>query len=344
MEEPKDEREYIEVPDDRTPSEIEEDRQLEKLDGFLAGLQSGASVLIERTQPSWCSGLLEEIEVPEEGLTLDYLIETWGGKVLAVKLRGRGGKLSGRTRIPLNSFPPLLYGEPLKKPHPLDHMKEQEPMQNPNIIVPPQPQSKEIWNALPSILPIILQWIQNNQKQQQENLQLMLSMVGQRNSGLNDITKIGATMAHLKEMFGNQNNPGADAGAGADADPNFYSQALDVVKLMFANNGNGNGSAQQPAAGAPSHRLTAPQQNAPPPPPKKRGRGRPRKHPDNVTPIRDLPSSLAELDPHSAVETVKGALGKMDPAKRQLTIDKFLEDFYADMQGEDIASGDDDDQ
>lgn len=315
-------QEFVELPDERTESEREQDRQIERLDSFLSDIQPGAQILIERIQPSWCSGVLEQCEVPDPDHLLDYLIETWGGKILTIKIRGRGGKLGGKNKVPLNSYPPLFFGKPLKKPNPADILLKQDKQENttvPNpVVVQQSNQLQGIVQMLPALVPAVFKYLQAQQNQRQQDLQMMLGIMGHQNNGLNDIAKIGATMTQLRDLF-QQNNPEA-ATAGGDMD--FMSSAMEVIKLAL---GEGN-KTSTPKLVAPQF----PQKPTGPPPQTAKTR-----EPATVTPIRDLSSSLAELDPYSAVQTVMEGLGKMPEEKRALVVDKFIQDYYADMEEED---------
>jgi len=171
---------YVELPDNRSPADIEQERQIERLEEFFSILQPGTTLLIERIQPSWCSGLLEEITISEDTINLDYFIQTWGGRLLAVVIRGKGGKLHGRHRIPLYTFPPLIYGELLSQTSPMEifRSKGNRKEETPFIMSPQQTVSSTVdpLATLPALLKLL-------ESQRQSEMAMMLQLVKPQSSG-----------------------------------------------------------------------------------------------------------------------------------------------------------------
>jgi hypothetical protein len=331
FERPADGEEYIEVPDDRTESEREYDRQIERLDSFFAGVQPGVTLLIERLKPGWCSGLLEEITVTDEVIDLQYFIDNWGGQLLSVKVRGKGGRLQGSYKVPLNSYPPLRYGEkiyPYDKGERFRERDEETPISNQPVVVnTPRNQSIEkILGALPAILPFVLKWFENQETRRRDDMALMLKM-SQQNSGVTDITKIGAAMNQLNEMF-RKSGGGGDGGGGSELD--FIPQALDVLKMVLQPGDKApqtKGRLTPPAISPPARRATVtqlPTQAAP----------APSSSSSTPAPI-DVAGNISSMAPDKAAETIIEALGRMDAGKREAAIGHFLGEWQSTMGNDD---------
>lgn len=323
--------------DDRSESEKQRDAEIDRLDTFFAGLQPGVTLLVERLKPSWCAGLLEEITVQkDEEIGLDYFIETWGGEVLSVKIRGAGGRLSGSYKIQLGSYPPLLLGEPLKRHdrREIFGKKEGEQMgQAPAapVVVNPSNALEKMIQAIPALIPIVTAWMQNAETRRKEEQQhrdtMMLQMMKMNaNSGIGDITKIGAAMGQLQQIF--SQNAAGGGGEGSDG-MEFIPQALDVLKMVL-------GPGQQQQKAAPTHRLSPPRGGGGPP----AAASAPKVA--KVTPIKqgtNLAQSLSDLDPESAANTVMDALALMPPDKQAAAL-AHIGGQYDSMMGGDDGQGD----
>jgi hypothetical protein len=324
--------------DNRLESEKQRDAEIERLDSFFAALQPGVSLLIERLKPSWCAGLLEEITIQkDEEIGLDYFIETWGGEVLSVKIRGAGGKLTGSYKIPLASYPPLLLGEPLKRSSKKEifGIGKEEKLESPSpsqssVVVNPSNAVEKMVQAIPALIPLVTAWMQNAENRRKEEQQhrdtMMLQMMKMNaNSGIGDITKIGAAMGQLQQIF---KSNGGDGGGGEGMDGmEFIPQALDVLKMVLG----------------PGQQKQAPMRLAPPP----KGRPPVKSTVTNVTPIKpdteqntgqNLSQSLADLDPESAANTVMDALALMSPDKQTAALAHISGQYDSTME-----SGDGDD-
>ena len=296
---------FVEVPEEP------KDQDLERFESLLETLKPNTTIVISRLQPSWCTGFLEEVTL-SEAIGLDYFIDTWGGHQLSVKVRGKGGKLQGSHRLDLFSFPPLRWGEPIKQYQRSDRYKDQQEteQQNPSqrvVVNPPNPPNpfENIFAALPSVLPVIMEWIKAQDEKRNNERMMMMEMMKTNSGGLSDITKIGAVMTQLNEMF--KQNSGTVTPDGSEMD--FIPHALEVLKMAMA-------PKTTPPMDSPTHqRLTSPKK-APPPPPSP--------SPANVTPLRrDISSVLSEMDPDEAAVTVMEALGRMDAGKRESAMSSF---------------------
>ncbi|OGO03678.1 MAG: hypothetical protein A2Y72_07710 [Chloroflexi bacterium RBG_13_53_26] len=313
----------IELPDIRTESERTADEHLEKIDQFFSQLQPGATLLIERFQPSWCSGILEEITVSNEALTLDYFIDTWGGSVLGVKLRGAKGRFSGGAyKIPLHSYPPKVYGEVITKSQVMDRLRGTEkeiipaaPMQNNQPMRSTSSAMDKLLSALPAVIPVFLKYMESSAERRQREMLMMMKMMNPASSGgvgsIADITKMGTALAELQKTFG-----GAGAGAASGEITDFIPQALGILETLLVKR-----QPEQPQAA----RLSA----APAPP-----NVRSLKKPSSVA------SSIADMRPQQAAHTIIEALGSMSPDNRSAAIQEFMGEYQRTMNG---SAEDDDD-
>lgn len=317
-------------PKQRTETDRIYDEQIERLDGFFASLQPGVSLLIERLKPSWCSGLLEEIQVSEDGMDLDYLIDTWGGHLLNLKIRGKRGRLvAGSYRVPLYSYPPLRYGELLTPHNKGERFKPDESEAQPaagNVVVnSPQPAWDKVLAALPTVLPFVFKFFEAQESRRQADLAMMMNLMqANQKSPLGDISKLGAAMTQLNDVFAK------NAGAGG-GEYDFMTQALDVMKMVFDK------PLAQTTTPAPAQsRLTGPQMT----PPQSTGS---QVHPQTLRPP-NLASSIAQLPPEKATETFIHALGMMSSDKRETFVNSLIGEYQDTMGDDDSFAGDDADE
>jgi hypothetical protein len=308
--------------EERTSSEIEYDRQLDRLDSLFSSLSPGVTLLIQRIQPSWCKGVLEEITIGDDEINLDYFIEQWGGHLLLVKVRGASGRIAGNYKIPLFSYPPMVYGKRLKYNDKSERFLDESetptpnPVQSSPVVVTQNSSLEKVFQALPAVLPLISEMLRSSEARRQADMAMMMQMAAaQNNSGLSDITKIGSVMSQLSEMF-KRNNEG-----GGSSDMDFMASALDTIKTVFANKTE---KKVEP-------RLIAPAKARPGAPPI----APPVKLPSNVTTLKNstenIAKSISELDPRSISDTIIKAMAHMAPDKRNEAIGHFLAEYEADM-------------
>jgi hypothetical protein len=333
--------EYLEIPDERTESERQYDEQIERLDAFFASVQPGVTLLIERLKPSWCSGLLEEITVGDEAIDLQYFIETWGGHLLSVKVRGKGGRLAGSYKVPLHSYPPLRWGEriwPNDRGERFREKDEQQPQQSPVVVNPPASSHsfEKILSALPALLPIALQYFEGQEKRRREDMAMMLEMSRQNHGGGGgglDLSQIGTTFLQLQEVFGKMGG-----GGGGDLEQ-FLPQALDVLKMVMQPKGGGGEKHAPQGRLAPPSPIRPVTQLTPP-------KGAPAMGSSSSAPApRDVASQISGMEPNEAADTIIEALGRMEPGKRESAITHFIGEFQAiqDDDGEDLEGEEDND-
>lgn len=330
---PGDGEEYIEVSDERSESERQYDEQIERLDQFFASVQPGVTLLIERLKPSWCSGLLEEITVGDEAIDLQYFIETWGGHLLSVKVRGKGGRLAGSYKVPLHSYPPLRWGEriwPNDRGERFREKDEQQPQQSPVVVNPPAPSHsfKEILSALPALLPIALKYFEGQEQRRREDMAMMLEMSRRSNGGGGgmDLSQLGTVFTQLHDVFGKMGG-----GGGGGELEQFLPQALDVLKMVMQPKGGGEKPAPRGRLAPPSPIRPVTQLTPP------KGAAAAESSSSSATlPPRDVASDLLNMDPTDAAETIIEAIGRMEPGKR----DQAMTHFIGQMQNMEGDEGD----
>lgn len=300
--------------------------EVDRLQSLFSLLQPGVTVLIERLQPSWCSGLLEEVHL-DDSIGLDYFIETWGGQILSVKVRGDKGRLHGCYKINLSSYPPLVYGRPIKKHDKSQVFHDDETVPNPVPSSPPVVVNngfgEKLMTALPTVLPLVFNYMKSLEDKRQADMQMMLQMVrSNQSSGLSDITKIGSVMTQLNALF-KSNAPTNSESSEMD----IFPQAMEVLKLAL---GNQNQTQQHPRA-----KLTSPSAGPISKPP---SRSLGKTSPANVTPIRnDVSDLISQMEPSKAAEAVLAALDQMPPDKR----DEAMQSFLFQMQNQNDYDDDD---
>lgn len=322
-------RKVSEFIDDRTESEIEYDRQMDRLDSFFSNLDPGVTLLIQRIQPSWCKGVLEEITVGDDEINLDYFIENWGGHLLLVKVRGDRGRMKGNYKIPLFSYPPMVYGKRLKYNDKSERFLDESESPTPNpaqtspVVVTQNSGIEKIVQILPTVLPLVSEMMKANEARRQADMAMMLQMMkSQSGNGLSDITKVGTVMSQLSEMFRNQSNDVSNSG-----DMDFMGNALEVIKTVF----------NKPEANTrQEHKLIPPKTSLVP-------NGPP------ITPVTSIksaaPQSVAQtisnMDPKQAADTIIEAMLRMPSGKREEAIGNFITQYQEDMGADSDDDGDD---
>jgi hypothetical protein len=250
--------------------------------------------------------------------------------------------LSGSYKINLGSYPPLLLGEPLKRHdrREIFGKKEDDQMGQtpaPPVVVNSSNGMEKIVQAIPALIPIVTAWMQHAETRRKEEQhhrdQMMLQMMKMnQNSGIGDITKIGAAMGQLQQIF--QQNSGGGGGEGSDG-MEFIPQALDVLKMVL-------GPGQQTTQ--PTRQLPSKTGGPSVPPP---GGRPPSSVKSKVTPIRkespadlDIARALSNLDPESAGNEVLDALALMPPDKQQAAL-TYLSGQYAQLMSGNNRQNDD---
>lgn len=314
--------------DIRSAPQIETDRKVEALELELAQLQPGVQVIIERLRPGWCKGQLEKVTVGDEGLDLDYLIRTWGGHLLSIKIVGSRGQIRGSHTVELYSWPPRRNGKLLRAPN--FEQDEEAGIATPS---PPaaQPFPAEMFGRFFDMM--------NAQRQSEVDTlrQMLLAQMQMQSAApaspspqkdpLAELVRASKYYQQLKGLFGESSPQPASS---EDALP---SQIMDMAKMFFEERKQPRAALTDPSPG----RQLAPPSKQPSPPPKNA----------TVTPIpirdTDLSSQISGMSPDAAADTLITALGKMDPDKQDRTIESFLDKFRTEMPEffEDAADDDD---
>lgn len=311
--------------DPRTEPEREADRKIEALELELANLQPGVQVILERLRPSWCKGQLEKLTVSDEGLDLDYIIRTWGGQLISVKIVGKGGRICGSHSVELYTFEPRRFGKILKEPS--------RPGEDDEAGYQPPPSPQQIVAGPSNELSIMEKVFTLMNAQRQSEIDTLRAIVTAQlqnqvsstpatapavQDPLRELLKAANTYRQLEGIFGPKETPQLGG------EEQFPAQIMEMAKMLFDKSG------QQPRA-----QLVEPQLNPRPiAPPPKMAPSTPATAPAPVTPIRekpDLASMLSGLNANEAAETLIMALGKMDPNKQDDTIEAFMDKFRETM-------------
>lgn len=297
----------------RTESERVADAKIENLNLELANLQAGAKLIIERHRPSWCKGHLESITVGDEGIDLDYLIKTWGGHLLSIKVIGQGNRIRGSHSIELYSFEPRKYGKLIRAPHTDD---DDPPPPS------PAPQAPVVVQQNPDngLLQKMLEMMLNQQAQQAETFRTLLLQSAQQSAippssppvqtvaGFGEMLKMINVFNKLKETFQSDNpSPGS-----VDTD-GIPGQIMDMAKMFFANREPDPKIIPPQGSVRPAQILQQPRQ------------------PQRSQQPNDLISQLAVLNPNQAADTLLTALGRMDPSRQQKVLGIMRDKFYSTM-------------
>lgn len=261
--------------------------EVEVLDDYLAGLQPGHSVVIHRLEPAWCKGILGEFSISETSHPIDlkYLIDTWGGHKLRLKFRNSQGKWMAHRDIELYSFPPLLYGKPIRQDR-SPHQEDEPPLSiaaPPPLPPPPRDDRREILD--------------------------LMRMIQEMRSA--DMQAMGAMFQAQAQMQPQQQQ----------ADPMRMMQSaigllgqFQQMKLPAAENSDNDEVLG--LLGKLAEVFTS-KQNAPPPARITPGEAQPIENP-----LRDgnVISALSLMEPQQAIMTLQGAVSQMDPDKQAQTM------------------------
>jgi hypothetical protein len=131
--------------DNKEDKRTREEQEIDNIDEYLAGIEPGYTVVIQRLDPQYARGILDEISVDEtkSPINLKYLINTWGGHKLRLRFRRPNGQWAKHRDLNLYSFPPLVYGVPVPpetSPHMHQHQAQKtEGDPRPHYYPPPPP-------------------------------------------------------------------------------------------------------------------------------------------------------------------------------------------------------------
>jgi hypothetical protein len=318
-----DSRDTVDIP--RTPAEEIEEEKVDRLEAELSALEPGVQVIISRLQPSWCKGKLEKITVPDEGIDVNYLIRTWGGKLLSLKVLGKGNRILGSHSIELYTFEPRIYGKPLRQPTHIDGSVDEDTPTNAPIVPTSAPQQD-----MTALYAKMFELADERNKAEIDGLkQMLITFMTQSTQqpppqqasalgGISDLVKTANAINQLKEAFHTE-----PVLSGASPEDAFPGQVMDVLKMFLDN------KQSEPA------KLTGPvqaqlQQTAQQPPATRK-----------VTPIHgtDPIAQITAMDPTRAADTLITALGRMPQQKKAATVTAFWKRFEEYQQELATAAG-----
>lgn len=313
----------------RTEPERIADLKIENLEMELANLQPGVQVILERLRPSWCKGQLEKITVSDEGLDLDYLIRTWGGHLISVKIVGPGNRIKGSHTVELYSFPPRVRERLLRAPNQPGNDDEAGISAFSAPVAPSQDlsmfkQFMELMNSQRQSEVDTLKTILMAQLSQQSSVAAQPVPTVTQKDPISELVKAAKYYRELEGLFGKSNPE-------VNPEEQFPQQIMDMAKMFF----EGRNSEPRPQLVAPSGIV-----NQTAPPASVRSAPAPSLSGDTkITPIReppandkfDLPEKISSMTPDEAAETMILALGRMAPDKQDAAIESFMEKFKSTM-------------
>jgi len=329
--------------DIRTPQEIAEDERVNKLMETLSSLQAGNRVIIERLRPSWCKGQLETLTVGPEGLDLEYLIRTWGGDVLSLKVLDSHGKMTGSITVELYSWPTRRLGKIIKDPKFQD---DEDNSPTPAIASTTQTPTAPVspLGTGPDHFMRMLELLNAQRQSEVETLRALLVHQMQNQtpptapapattngaSSIRDMAAMFKAFGELREVVQGDLTPPGESGE------QLPGQVMNLLQMFLAQKAND-----------PKPQLTGPAMTRPSlrPPilpggsaPILPGRS-PAPFPDvqlpvdeksNVTNLRaadPLDEQLAALPPDQAAHTLIAALARMPSDKREAALGSFMQEF-----------------
>lgn len=313
--------------DFRTEPEKAADDKIEALESELAALQPGVQVVLERLRPSWCKGQLEKITIDEQGLDLDYLIRTWGGHLLSIKIIGPGSRIKGSHSVELYTFEPRRYGKPLRAPNNLDDEETPAPAPNPVVTVQPPPSHDN---------DLFLKMFDMLNAQRASEIETLRLLIAQRQDapapafgGVGELIKMAGAFNKLKEMF--QIEQPQAIGNPEDA---FPIQIMEMLGKFIDNKGD-----QTRGQLIPPKAI----QGAAPPPPTSSAPASPLRHGG------DLISQITSMEPDKAADVLMTALGRMPAAKQEAAFavmkskfQQFMPEVFEYFEDQDEAADNED--
>lgn len=297
-----------------TDDNHELDKGIEDLDEFLSGLSPGITVVISRIEPAQFKGILEEIDITETSspISLNYLIQQWGGHKLRLRFRKTSGRGGGRWvrhhDVPLYTYPPMIFGKPLKSADYNPHKgflgaSEDTPERH---HMPPFPAEKKSDPRAD-----FLEMAAFMSKVQESQLQLLTQLMKpQITPPINQMEQFGQMLAMFGQMRHMFQSPQSPVSPGGDGERDEVIGLLGQLAKGFFDN------------------------NKPAPPPPKLINGR-QPLPVSETPMEnpsfgDIPEEsiikrLSSMSPQDALSTFQNSVAAMPTDKRNETVAKLLE-------------------
>lgn len=267
-----------------------EQLDLEDLDEFLSGIEPGYTVMISRVEPGWCKGFLEERSIDEvtEPVSLNNLINTWGGHRLRLKFRSPGGTWLKHKDIYLYSYEPLIWGAPLKRNAPNPHLPsstDDAPKQT--ALAPPPPAPPP---PAPDTKKEMMELLQMMQAMRAADMQAMAALMQNNREPGPDPYRMMQNAFGLFSQIQSTMRPAVPAGEGENDE---VLGLLGKLAEMFSSNRK----EEQPA------RIT---------PPRSGGSGAP------------LHEQLAGMEPSQALLTFRQAVASMPRERQEQTMSELL--------------------
>ena len=294
------------------------DEVLDRLESFFSELTPGLRVAIFRTRPVEFRGYLEEIEITDtkEPIDLAYLIRTWGGQELQLKVRNNLGRWVRRLDLPLYSYPPMRYGRPLNGTPTMaevfdDNARTAAAPAAPSAGAPPV----SLGDNLAELLGVL-------QKYRTSDTQLITQLLQRSILGIpaappppvnpyNQLNDTLELMAKLQGLFGNP--------APVSGDSEMFGQIARLAELVLARDKQPQvkrltpASAVTPIKTGPPASMAPPASTAPPAP----------------MDIKDIVSAISSADPAALSVVIGEAFKGMTDDKKRAAIDAFEQQFEA---------------
>ena len=317
-----------------------EERSQERLENLLGSLEQGWKITIKREQPSWCRGHLETIEIydpSEDGaqVDLEYLVRTWGGQKLHLKVLDENSRWLGGGSVSLFSFPPRVRGKLLSEEDAIGSNKTQlQPFQPyPPPQSPPQFDMNKILDLITkqkgADIPMLLKLLELSQARSAPQYTGMNQITGMADQMMGMMT----LFKEMKNVFGDSSGGGGQGGSEDALSPVF----AEVIKGLVQTK-----NTDRPSRGA----LVPPKTKFRPKslPPIEKPTEKPTDPNQKPNTGRDQVLSLAEqlsrLSPEDASGVVLLAMDRMSAEKRELA----MKSFVSDMSDEEDLVDDIDDQ
>lgn len=232
----------------------------QKAQEILSTVRDGWSIAITRVRPAWCSGYLEKIELSSadsDGIDMDYLVETWGGEILRIRLSDERNKYRGQADIKLRQWPPRHKGQRIYRSDFLEDDFEQfknrrsdgQPgqtiIQQPPMESAPQIDWLQMWEMMQKTRKEdlgMLQALYGNRAPASGQLPPSQNPIHGRRALMKDMVDMATQYKMMREVFG--------GGKGENAEPvNEETQLLqtigDVAKAIGFNRLNQNPAQHQ---------------------------------------------------------------------------------------------------
>lgn len=295
-----------------TTEEIEQD----KIQQLLSNLKPGNQIMVIRSQPSWCRGHLETYEYygdEDEPIDLGYLIRTWGGQRLRIRITGDRGRIIGGASVALYSYPPKVRGKIITESDTISDNSQNRQTSNTVQYLPNPYQSNQI--DLSKILDILSKQKGSDVASTLKILEFLQSRSAQPyqpqiQNPIEQMLQLATAFKQMRDIFG-------DFGGPSDHDgDNLLPLAGDLVKTLL-------GKQQQPLP--PSRGALAPPISQPLHQPKQV-----EKNPEKDN-ILTLATKLSGLNAEDAAGVALLALESMDDRKKQ----QFMETIQSELFGVD---------